>query len=130
MDIDRTRRHCRDTPANVRSENPPPAGYLRPASAGPVHVPTATRRGDATHASPRTTVVLDPEDITRRLVRLADEIAVRGPLRSEHWAHAVLDVARHGFVPGYWIEDRADSSSWRWIDGSDPSEHARWLDGV
>jgi methyltransferase of ATP-grasp peptide maturase system len=79
-----------------------------------------------------TTPDIDPDEVAARLARLAEELTARGPLRTERWRRALLGVARHVFVPGYWVDENlgAFPARWRRVEATDPDRHGEWRDAV
>jgi methyltransferase of ATP-grasp peptide maturase system len=73
-----------------------------------------------------------PEEVRRRLVLLADELAAEGKLRSPAWREAFLSVARHAFVPCYLHDDEPGSvpARWRMVDSAEPADREEWVNAV
>jgi protein-L-isoaspartate O-methyltransferase len=73
-------------------------------------------------------VIVDEDDVTLRLKRLADELEGKGLLCDPAWRRAFLAVRRHVFVPRYWNDEEpgAFPARWRMIDNA-TVDHPEWL---
>lgn len=66
-------------------------------------------------------------DWQTRALRLADQLAAAGKLRSAGWRRAVQEVPRHELVPVYF---EYTSDGWKVCDTTTPEGQQRWLDRV